>query len=646
MKLRLAISVFALSLTGACASTLSAPSAAQANPDENGIVLIGEEGWERDTTVSSPTVTLDLPEVTGIRSEIIQFMPPNALRANEPLTSLLVTPEAGTNIYNPGVVIVHGGLAGHPARQVGAPRFAAERLAAKGFTVISPMTRHSRNEFRTKFEDVAYDIEAAVDALEARGITDIVLAGHSMGSVRISHYQATTQDPRVKALVHFAPTADMGGEDGIASSLIPDYDAKVKLAQETVQRGGSNINLQSSATQEEIENNSGIINAVGGYFYTAEAFLSHWGPDAKSRNSDIMPENTVPILMMAGSLDGAVPEGRMARLKALSTKSPKVDFIRYDNVNHFFEGVWDQSVEDMVSWLSEIGLETGPRVNFEVIDTRMGNGRHLPGILYTPEGGADPEKPTFVLQHGWTGNIMHSSNHWLGWRLAREGYAVLAPQTRVSGPPGAMRTSLADVATDLGSWVNELDARGYNKLILEGHSMGGLWVSNYMSLTDDPRVIGMVYLAPTRDVPEYLSGGLGEERYRDAYARMSAAMERGEGDSAFNFEKFRVPNVDPETGPVSATLTLARTFMEYHGPDTRAYHTQRVAEFARPSLSIAGRQDLLMTDAFIKQFLEAHAGEAQVVWYEDGSHGLRESKDRVLEDVLAWTKATFESESE
>ena len=163
-----------------------------------------------------------------------------------------------------------------------------------------------------------------------------------------------------------------------------------------------------------------------------------------------------------------------------------------------------------------------------------------------------------------------------------------------------------------------------------------------MSLTDDERVIGVVYLAPTRDVPEYLRGGLGDERYEDAYARMSAAVERGEGDEVFNFEKFRVPNVDPETGPVSATLTLARTFMEYHGPETRAVHTERVAEFNRPSLSIAGRQDLLMTDAFIEQFVEAHQGDAKVVWYEDGSHGLRESKDRVAADVLKWTRKTFE----
>lgn len=591
---------------------------------------------------SAPTVTQEVPGVTGFKTEIIEIPDPSPVRKGEPLTALLYTPEDGINIYSPGIVMIHGGLAGHPARQVGAPRFAAERLAAMGYTVLSPMTRHSRDEFKTMFEDVAIDIDTSLDALEARGIQRFVLAGHSMGSVRVSYYQASTQDPRVEALVHFAPTADMGGKDGVAKNLIPNYDEKVREAKAVIAAGGSNLNLSNSATKEELENNRGIINAVGGYLYTAEAFLNHWGPDSKTRNSDLMPENTAPILMMAGSYDTAVPPGRMKKLKKLAKKSPKVDYITYKKVNHFFEGVWDESVADMVEWLAELDLAPKPRVNVELIDTRMGNDRHLPGVLYTPEGGADPDKPTFVLQHGWTGNTLHSSNHWLGWRLAQAGYAVFSPQTRISGPPGALRTSLAEYAEDIGNWIDALEERGFDKLILEGHSMGGLWLSNYMSLTDDKRVVGMVYLAPTRDVPEYLRGGLGDERYEDAYARMQAAVESGDGYETFNFEKFRVPNVDPVSGPVSATLTLAKTFMEYHGPDTRAMHTARVSEFSRPSLSIAGRKDLLMTDEFIDTFVESHGGEASVVWYENGSHGFRESKEKVAADIVDWTKATFE----
>lgn len=589
---------------------------------------------------SAPRVTQEVPDVTGIRTEIITIPDPHAIRKGEPLMAILYTPEKGMNIYSPGIVMIHGGLAGHPARQVGAPRFAAERLAAKGYTVLSPMTRHSRDELRAKFEDIVHDISTSLDMLEARGIQRFVLAGHSMGSVRISYYQAETQDPRVKALIHFAPTADMGGEDGVASRFLPDYEKKVRKAQSAVSEGRGNLSLSAGKPGEEGLQTGEIINAVAGYFYTAESFLSHWGPDTKARNSDLMQRNTVPILMMAGTWDTAVPAGRMEKLKELSVKSPKVDIITYPEVNHFFERVWDKSVEDTANWLAEIDLMPEPRVNIEIIDTRMGNGRHLPGILYVPEN-ADPKKPAFILQHGWTGDILHSSNHWLGQRLARAGHVVLAPQTRMSGPPGAYRGKLADFATDLGNWIDAMDARGYSNIIMEGHSMGGLWSSNYVSLTNDPRVKGMVYLAPTRDVPQYLREGLGDEAYEKLVADALKEVKAGNGSSAFYFKKFRRPTVDPVTGPASATLQLATTVAEYHGPETRGYHTRRVAEFSRPGLAIAGRKDSLMTDEFIGRFTEAYKGKLTTIWYENGSHGLRESKDRVAADILKWVSETF-----
>lgn len=589
---------------------------------------------------SSPTVTQEVPDVSGFRTEIITIPDPEALRSGEPMMAILYTPESGINIYSPAIVIIHGGLAGHPARQVGAARFAAERLAAKGYTVLSPMTRHSRDELRTKFEDIVYDIDNSLDALEARGIQRFVLAGHSMGSARIAYHQAKTQDPRVKALVHFAPTADMGGEGGVAATFLPDYEDKVRRAQAAVAEGRGNLDYGKGETGEGGLKTPELINAVAGYFYTAESFLSHWGPDTKARNSDIMPENTVPILMMAGTIDSAVPAGRMEKLKELATKSPKVDVISYDGVNHFFENVWDQSSNDTAEWLKDIGLAPERRVNVEIIDTRMGNGRHLPGILYVPEN-ADPEKPAFILQHGWTGDIMHSSNHWLGQRLARAGHVVLAPQTRMSGPPGAYRGTLENMSVDLGKWVDAMDARGYSKIIMEGHSMGGLWSSNYVSRTNDPRIVGMVYLAPTRDVPTYLREGLGDKAYEELVADAMKQVKAGKGNSHFYFKKFRRPTVDSVTGPVSATLQLANTVVEYHGPKTRGYHTARVAEFDRPALAIAGRKDSLMTDEFIGRFTKAYKGDLTTVWYEDGSHGFRESKDRVADDILKWVKKNY-----
>lgn len=578
----------------------------------------------------------------GVRTQILEIPEPQPVRASETLfRGLLYTPEAGTNPNSPGIIIIHGGLAGHPARQTDAARFAAARLAAKGYTVFSPMTRHSRDEYSTQFEDIEIDIRTSIAALEARGIREIILAGHGLGSARISYYQATQQDARVKALIHFSPVDDIAGPDGAARRRIKDYDQKLAEAEAAIAAGGSNTNLSGSATAEELANVRGIINAVSGYLYTAESFVSHWGPDTKARNPILWQEIDDPMLMLVGSEDETTPDNWKQGLQSLAEQRSQIETLSYDGVNAAFEGTWDATTEDIADWLDAIGLAPRPRIEVELLDARMGDGAYLPGILYTPEDGPDPAKPAFVLQHGWTGNTMYSSNHWLAKRLAEAGYVALAPQTRVSGPPQSRRASLAEYVEDIGAWMDVMDARGFDRVIAEGHSMGGLWLSNYMSVTDDPRVIGMVYLAPTRDVSEYLRGGLGAERYDALYEKMWPAVQAGQGMDVYHYEKFRVPNVDQKTGPVSRTLIFAKTFVEYHGPDTRAVHTARVAEFSRPSLSIAGRQDLLMTDTFIDQFLASHQGDAQVIWYENGSHGLRESKDRVAADVLDWTQQTF-----
>lgn len=591
---------------------------------------------------STPRVTQDVPKVTGIRTEILTLPDPHAIRPGEPLMAILYMPEEGVNMYSPGVVMVHGGLGGHPARQVGAPRFAAERLAAKGYTVLSLMTRHSRGEWQTRFEDVVFDIDTGLDFLEARGMQELILAGHSMGSIRITYYQASTQDPRVKALVHFAPTMDMVGEGGAAASLAPNYEEKVAKAQAALAAGRGGIDRNLDPNPDTAFRPDSWIDLVGGYLYTAEAFLSHWGPTSRTRNSDWMPKVRTPILMMAGSYDSAVPPGRMEELKNKAINSPRVDYITYPEVNHFFEGVWDQSINDMVSWLTDLGLEPSPRVHVEIVDTRMGSGRHLPGILYLPENGPNPDKPAFIIKHGWTGDILHSSNHWLGRRLAQAGYVALAAETRTSGQRGIQAATLQDIADDLGKWVDFMEGRGFDRIVAGGHSAGGIWISNYMSLTDDPRVVGMVYLAPTRNMPTRAKNGLGKERYANVVAEAQTAVDQGHGRTHVINEKFYDPDFDPDKGYRTSITMLADQFLEYWGPDSRAVHTDRVRDFSRPSLSIAGLDDSLMNEEFIRRFTRAHKGEADVVWYEGGTHSLRESKDRVLADIVAWTKKNLE----
>lgn len=602
--------------------------------------------------VGTPQATRLAPHVSGVRVEILSLptvvsgqyakMLEDLGQSAEPLMALLFYPEDGINQYSPGILIHHDGLGGHPARSTGPARFAAERLAAKGYTVLSIYSRHARHHRTVKFEEAALDIRTGLDFLHSRGMQELILAGHGLGAARVTWYQASTQDPRVKAVVNFSPS-DLHGEGSVVETtgLIKDYEQKLARAHQAVAAGRGSADRSADPGKQKGLAPDEWIYVADGVVQTAEAFLSFWGPDAKTRTSDWLPKIRMPILLLSGTNDSTVPAGRLEALADSATASSRADYRWYEGANRFFEGVWSQVAEDMTTWLSDLGLAPRSRIVTEVVDVAMGNGRFHPGILYTPAAGADPDKPAFLLQHGWTGDIVHSSNHWLGWRLAVSGYVVLAPESRISGAQGIQKIGLAEVAEDLGLWMDFLQSRGYDRVIMEGHSAGGIWISNYLSVSQDPRVIGMVYLAPTRDMPKLARDGLGEERYLQVLEEARAAVARGEGDSYLINHKFYAA-AEERFGPVRSVINqLAGAYLEYRAPDSRAVHTERVAEFDRPSLTIAGQLDGLMSKSFIEEFTSSHIGEAESRWYMQGSHGLRESKPQVLADIVDWTQRTF-----
>ena len=80
----------------------------------------------------------------GVRQEILQLPsdPPGRIieapgggRVTTP--AVLFTPIGGGNIHGPAIVMMSTGPGAHPLEAGQASRFAAERLAARGYTVLS-----------------------------------------------------------------------------------------------------------------------------------------------------------------------------------------------------------------------------------------------------------------------------------------------------------------------------------------------------------------------------------------------------------------------------------------------------------------------------------------------------------------------------
>ncbi len=538
--------------------------------------------------------------------------------------AVLYTPAAGDNPYGPAIVMLDQGPGSHPLERGQATRFAAEKLASMGYSVMSLYGGQERGFSLQPFADTAYAVQGAIDHLEVMGHERFVLIGQGYGAIVAANYVAKQPDKlldnggekRVKAVVLLNPLTELTRYPRL--QFDGGYDAVIAKARASVASGRGGY-------PQTLEPGHGAGAAYdpwilpGPYVGPAVSIMDYWSPEAAARNADLLTKLDLPVFAIAGTRDDAVS---LDKLRALKTAS-SVDVKPLDGADAHFTGFEDTVTRGIATWLGAHGLGISPRVTTRTLDVATDDGRILQGVLYTPEGIDVRRKPALVLVSGRTADTLQGSTHWMGWRFAQQGYAVLAPGMRISGTAGVESETLAHTAADLGHWNDRLAALGYRRIVMGGHSNGGIWLSNYLSLTHDPRVVGTIYFAPTRDEPTYtrmLDGdAVFDEKVRDA----EAAVAAGKG----------------LTTPIG--LLSAQSFLDFTGPASRAVHTARVKEFELPGLVITGAKDPLMDEAFVAEFRQVYRGPLTMIRYDNGSHGLRENKDRVGRDVSTWLAQTY-----
>ncbi|GMR21556.1 MAG: hypothetical protein BMS9Abin36_2158 [Gammaproteobacteria bacterium] len=111
-----------------------------------------------------------------------------------------------------GAIVIHG-IGVHPNwADVVLPL--RTRLPDRGWHTLSLQMPVLRNEadykdYKPLFPEIAPRINAGIDFLKAKGITNIVIIGHSMGATMAAYYVANTERPEVKALVSIGATGLM-----------------------------------------------------------------------------------------------------------------------------------------------------------------------------------------------------------------------------------------------------------------------------------------------------------------------------------------------------------------------------------------------------------------------------------------------------
>ena len=577
-----------------------------------------------------PCALADTLTTSGIVQQVVTL----TARDGQQVPGILMYPAAGLDPHSPGIVLLHGGPFGHPIRTQSAARFVAERLAARGYTTLSILSRHAAGYYSIPVEAGSADLAAAVDWLSGLGIRDVVLAGHSFGSARVALYVAETRDPRVKALVHYAPTRG-------STEYLPQGFGEARYA-EQVERLRAMVNAGRGDEPTLIEipfPPPAPPGARFAYIMTAANWLSWWGPDAKAQNPRLMPRLSLPMLMITGEQDMFVTREYQERLASAATASPRVDTLMYPGTGHELSGAEDRAADDTERWLTGIGLGVRPRVTMRLVDVQV-SASGAPyalmqaGMLYEPAAGARADLPSVLLLYDRGQDVLTNPSEWLAPALAQRGYRVLVPQ---DSSYAANVDRIAESATDadLTAWVRWLSGPGQTPIVLAGRGWGGERAARFLRRQAPPIVQGLVLLNPLPDGARWARREMGDAEYDAAVTLAVGAVAQGRGASTLIAERGRSAPSAAANAPYRFHL-LADAFLAQYGPQ-RETLPQVLKKLGQPVMLVGeGDEDPLAASAIAE--LTSSAGRRATVYAGEPQGSTGRPEEALADAAARWLK--------
>lgn len=289
--------------------------------------------WEIPSTVRVELVRVLTDDKVTLEGAIYF---PGGRGAATPKKAILVTHGTGGSFY--------GGITG----------FLPPLLAEKGYVGFALNRRDSGHAYyKSTFEDGVKDLKAGIDYLASRGVDEVFLLGHSLGSTFVPYYMAMTNDPRVK-LVGVSGAIDDLRRATIETHLgsKQKYDEAVRQAKIKVDAGhGSDMFLITLFGQTEA--------------LSYHTFLNYRGPDTNAIPVKWIPKIDRPMLLLHNTADKmAQAEWQKDIRKAGGAKMDFIEVVDPDpkhtpSEGHSYLGVELDVVSRVAQWLAKKNFVPG-----------------------------------------------------------------------------------------------------------------------------------------------------------------------------------------------------------------------------------------------------------------------------------------------
>lgn len=137
-------------------------------------------------------------------------------------------------------------------------------------------------------------------------------------------------------------------------------------------------------------------------------------------------------------------------------------------------------------------------------------------------------------------------------RVNTRGHDLMAriPTVRGSVLGGAAYENIADCRHDVAAWLHLLAERGYRRIAVVGHSMGGVKAIYTLSRQSTDHVACLVAISPPRFNHAHFQRHKLAGQFREDYRRADALVSRGEGEVLLQIRQ-PMPLVMPASGFVA-----------------------------------------------------------------------------------------------
>lgn len=226
------------------------------------------------------------------------------------------------------------------------------QVAARGFTYVAGNNRghhlgaqyHRRDGSELlaggwweKLDESAFDVAAWIDYAVGLGYEEVVLAGHSLGKIKVSLYQAQQRDPRVAAMILASPPANI-------ESWLPSWDAAIRAQVAKLVDDGRGTELIASPF---------------GQFMSAQTYDS-WQRNivdvfASRTTTPALAQIRCPLLICYGTNEPEVISAADAEnIRQGATAAARVDVRAIAGGDHVYTDHEDEAGSTVATWLESL----------------------------------------------------------------------------------------------------------------------------------------------------------------------------------------------------------------------------------------------------------------------------------------------------